>query len=149
MALLASSGLRTKAMTTGSVKSLLDGGLIKIYKGTAPTTADDAEVVADLLCTISLNSSGTGITLQAGGAAGSLVKTSGETWSGVVSAAGTNTATYYRHVASGDTGASSTTEARLQGSISTSGAEMNLANTSLANGSTQTIDYYNLDFPTA
>ena len=41
MALKASTGLRNAMMTTGSLKSRLDLGFIKIYAGTVPATADD------------------------------------------------------------------------------------------------------------
>jgi len=40
--LKASTGLRTKLLDTGSLKSILDGGVINIYSGPVPATADAA-----------------------------------------------------------------------------------------------------------
>jgi hypothetical protein len=94
-----------------------------------------------------VNSTGTGITFASTASGGTIVKNSGEVWSGVNVATGT--ATFYRLVAAGDTGASSTTEARVQGTVATSGADLNLTSTSLTSAATQSIDYYSLTLPTA
>lgn len=145
MALQASTGLRNKLLDTGSLKSLMALGSIKIYSGAIPANAD-AAVTGTLLCTITLNSTATGLSMAAAAAAGVLEKLSSETWSGVNAASGT--ATYYRHVAVGDTGALSTTEARLQGLVGTVGVEMNLSSTTLTSGATQTLDFYSVQLPT-
>jgi hypothetical protein len=143
--LKASTGLRNKLLDTGSVKSILALGFIKIYTGAAPDSADDA-ATGTLLCTISVNSTGTGLTFAASAAAGVLSKNGSEVWSGVNAAGGT--AGYFRHVAVGDDGTSSTTQARLQGDVALSGGELNLSNILLVNGATQTVDYYNVAAPT-
>ncbi len=145
MALQASTGLRDKLLDTGSLKSLMALGSIKIYSGAIPANAD-AAVTGTLLCTITLNSTATGLSMAAAAVAGVLEKLSSETWSGVNAASGT--ATYYRHVAVGDTGALSTTEARLQGLVGTVGVEMNLSSTTLTSGATQTLDFYSVQLPT-
>ena len=145
MALKASTGLRNKLLDTNPLRTVMNLGFIKIYSGAVPTDAD-AAVTGTLLVTISNASGGTGLTFAASAAAGVIAKTSGETWSGVNAAGGV--ASYYRHVASGDTGAVSTTEARVQGLIGVSGSDMNLTNTTLTNGATQTVDYYTLNLPT-
>lgn len=145
MALQASTGLRNKLLDTGSLKSLMALGSIEIYSGAIPANAD-AAVTGTLLCTITLNSTATGLSMAAAAVAGVLEKLSSETWSGVNAASGT--ATYYRHVAVGDTGALSTTEARLQGLVGTVGVEMNLSSTTLTSGATQTLDFYSVQLPT-
>lgn len=142
----ASTGLRNKLLDTGPLNSVLDLGFIKIYAGTEPATADAAIGAATLLCTISNNSTATGIKLETAASAGSIPKESTEVWSGVNVAGGT--ATFYRHVAPGDDGTLSTTQARLQGTIGTSGADLNLSSINLSNGATQTIDYYSVTLPT-
>ncbi len=71
--------------------------------------------------------------------AGSISKTS-DTWSGTV--ATTGVAGFFRLVQIDDTGASSTTEVRAQGAVSTSGAELNMANTTLTAAQTHTVDSY-------
>jgi hypothetical protein len=146
MALKLSTGLRNKLLDTGSLKSTFAAGFIKIYAGTVPADADSSIGSATLLCTISVSSSGTGINFATSASGGSISKASGETWSGVNAATGT--ATFYRHVAVGDDGTSSTTQARMQGLVGTAGAELNLTSVSLNSGATQAIDYYTVALPT-
>lgn len=145
MALKESTGLRNGMLVTGSLRSQLLNGFLKIYSGTAPASADDA-VTGTLLCTISVSSTGTGITLDTTASAGTVSKAPAETWSGVNAATGT--AGYFRHVGSADTGASSTTQPRLQGDVATAGAELNFTSVALTSGATQTVDYYNVALPT-
>ena len=78
---------------------------------------------------------------------GVISKPAAEVWSGVNAAAGT--ATHYRIVKSDDDGAEDTTKTRprAQGSISTSGAELNLSSVNLAAGATTTIDSFSLTLP--
>ena len=139
-----STGLRNAMLDTSTLRAALSGGSIKIYSGAVPATADDA-VTGTLLCTITNNSTSTGITMGAA-TGGVIAKTSSEVWSGVNAATGT--ASYYRHVGAADTGASSTTEPRVQGLIATSGAQLNLTSTSLTSGATQTLDFYSITLPT-
>lgn len=145
MTLKASTGLRTKLLDTGSLKSIFAAGFIKIYSGAAPADAD-AAVTGTLLCTVSINSTGTGINFASAASAGTLAKASGEVWSGANVASGT--AGYFRHVAAGDDGTLSTTQARLQGAVATSGGELNLSSVALTSAATQTVDYYTCALPT-
>jgi len=145
MAIQLSTGLRNAILASGSVKDTLDLGFIKIYGGTAPADANQAENSAQLLCTISVASGGTGITFDAAASNGTLLKNSSEVWSGIVGLTGE--ATHYRHVAASDTGAVSSTEPRIQGTIGISGEDMNLSSVNLQNGATQTIDYYVVAMP--
>ena len=148
MTIKTSTGLRNKMLDTGSLKSRLALGFIKIYSGAEPATADDA-VSGTLLCTISVSGGATGLSLDTTAAAGVLAK-SAEVWSGAIVA--TAVAGYYRFSAVGDTGVGSTTEERIQGSVGLAGADLNLSNTSLttnASLSAQTIDYYVVTLPTA
>jgi len=142
----ASTGLRNHKLASGSVKSALDGGNIKIYAGGAPATADAALGGATLLCTVTVNSTGTGINFDTAASGGVLAKAPGEVWSGVNSATGT--ASFYRHVAAGDDGTESFTAPRIQGNISISGADMNLSSVTLTSGATQTVDFYSVAEPT-
>jgi len=146
MALKTSTGLRTKMLDTNSLKTLFALGFIKIYSGAVPANAD-AAITGTLLCTISNASTATGINMAAAAVAGVLAKLSSEVWSGVNAASAT--ATYYRHIAAGDDGTLSTTQARIQGTVATAGADLNLSATALTSGATQTIDYYTVALPTA
>ena len=83
-------------------------------------------------------------------AAGVLSKLSTQTWSGV--AAATGTAGWFRIEASAtDAGGADSTESimRIDGSIATSGAELNMTPTSITSAATQTISSFSLTLPTA
>jgi hypothetical protein len=66
-------------------------------------------------------------------------------WSGVNIVSGT--AGYFRLVTSVDDGTQSLTQKRLQGSISTNGADMNLSNLNLTQNATLTIDSFTVTLP--
>lgn len=78
MALRLSTGLRNHLLANGSLRNALQGGILEIYSGSQPTTAD-AAVVGTLLATIS-NASGavtsevlaSGTITLTGGASGSI-----------------------------------------------------------------------------
>lgn len=146
MAIKVSTGLRNGALSTGSVKSLMDGGKIKIYSGPVPATADAAIGSATLLCTVSLDSTATGVNFDTAAANGVLSKAPAEVWSGVNS--NTGTPAWYRHVTSADDGTESTTAYRIQGTVGVAGADLNLSSNTLTEGATQTIDYYSIAWPT-
>lgn len=83
-------------------------------------------------------------------AAGVLSKLATQTWSGV--AAATGTAGWFRIEASPtDAGALDSTEAtiRVDGSVATSGAELNMTPTSITSAATQTISSFTISLPTA
>lgn len=144
MAIKLSTGLRNSMLDTGSIKTALNLGLIKIYGGTAPVDADSA-LTGTLLCTISISSGGTGLTLGTA-VSGSIPKTSAETWSGVNVAGGT--ATHFRWVAAGDTGVLSTTEKRMQGTCGTAGADLNMSSVNLTYLATQNLNAASITLPT-
>ena len=148
MTIKTSTGLRNRMLDAGSLKSRLALGFLKIYSGAEPGTAD-AAATGTLLSTISVSGAGTGLSLDTTAAAGVLAKSS-QVWSGPIVATGV--ATYYRFCAAGDTGASSGTEERIQGSVGQAGADLNLSSVSLtanAAASAQTINYYVVALPTA
>jgi len=80
--------------------------------------------------------------------AGLLSKLSSQTWSGVAVASGT--AGWFRfYAAEADAGAADTEadKLRIDGAISTSGAQMTMANTSITSGATQTVSSFGLTLP--
>src|SRR4051812_36438234 len=142
MTIKASTGLRNKLLDTGSLRSIFNLGFIKVYNGTAPGSADDA-VAGTLILTISNNNTGTGLTFAASASGGAITKNLAETWSGAATAS--LAANYYRLVAPGDTGASSTTEPRVQGSVGVTGADLNMtAAGALVNTTVYPIDSFAL-----
>jgi hypothetical protein len=74
-----------------------------------------------------------------------VISIAGGVWSGVNLATGV--ASFFRFVRPDDSGAYSLTDKRLQGTISTSGADCNLSNTTLTVSATTTIDSGNFEVP--
>lgn len=128
-----STGLAAYLMVTGSAKDAFDGGLVKVYSGAAPATAD-AAVSGTLLWTVSVDGDGTGITFSSSASGRSMVKEPTEVWQGAIVATGT--AGYWRLVAAGDDGTLSTTAPRIQGTCGdTADADMYMTNPSLVENS--------------
>ena len=123
-----------------AVKTAYANGVIGIFGGTQPTTANDTEGSAPLLALITLNGgaftagvSTNGINLS-DPVDGVLSKASGETWSGTgLAAAGTaTTATWFRHYTNAYVTGASTTATRYDGAIGTTSAyEMQMTNTTV------------------
>lgn len=142
-----STGLRDHMLVTGSLKGGIDGGVIYIYSGTPPATADAALSGNTLLCTISNNAAGTGINMDTTPASGVLGKAPAEVWRGLVVANGT--ATFYRFAGLADTGTLSTTEKRLQGTVGALAADLIFSNPAFVSGDYKTVDSFNVAVPTA
>ncbi|MGE0383409.1 MAG: hypothetical protein AB7N65_24850 [Vicinamibacterales bacterium] len=135
MALKLSTGAAKKVMDTNPFKTVFNLCFIDIYSGTRPNDPDEA-VPGDAvkLATISNNGTATGLTFEAAATAGELEKNASEVWSEDAVIA-TGSAAWFRMREAGTTGlGASTTEARIDGSIATSGADLNLPTTSLVAG---------------
>lgn len=151
MAISLSTGFAYHVNTQGSVKDALENGspagcLLKIYKGTMPGV-DEAVSGANLLLTLSESSSGNGMTLEGTAGSRTLYNKSTETWSGTVEASGV--ATYYRLARADDTGASSTSQQRVQGVVSDAIdlADLYMSNTTLTASEAKTLTAYALTLP--
>lgn len=142
MSLKLSTGLRNGMLDTSPFKTLLDASRVKLYSGAAPATADEAE--GTLLVSIGSDNADTHCHFLAAAVAGVLSKNA-DIWSGVAGATGT--ASYFRLVVNTDTGVLSTTEIRMQGTVGTSGADINMSAVSIVSGATQTIDTWDLTMP--
>ncbi len=126
------------------VKAILRGCKIAIYSGAQPADADSV-AIGTLLVTISESSGATGLT-WGDALAGVLSKAASETWSGV--AVDTNTAGWFRCYQSGDDPALAETElARFDGSVSTSGAQLNMSSTAIVLSAVQTISNFTFTQP--
>jgi len=145
MALKLSTGLRNAMLDSSNLRTTMNGGLIKVYDGTVPATADAALSGNTLLCTFSLNSTGAGINFDTTATGDTLAKAPAEVWAG--NPAVTGTGTFYRHVAVGDDGTLSTTQARIQGELG-AGNEMLLATNVFTVGVNRVLDAYSITFPT-
>lgn len=142
MSLKLSTGLRDGMLDTSPFKTLLDASRVKIYSGVAPATADAAE--GTLLASIGSDNADTHCHFLAAAVSGVLSKNA-DIWSGVAS--GTGTASYFRLVVNTDTGVLSTTEIRMQGTVGTSGADINMSSVTIVSGATQTVDTWDLTMP--
>lgn len=140
-----STGLVNKLMVTGSFKTTMALGFIDVYSGAQPASGDAAPT-GTKLAVLSLNSTATGLSLEAATtAAGVASKLASEVWSGLILADGV--AGWFRYRAVGDTGVLSTTEARFDGAIATSGAQMSLTTLSLKAGATLTVPAADFTLP--
>ena len=118
-----------------ALASQLNGTMVlNIYSGTVPATADADLGGATLLRTVSVDSTGSGMSFEATTSGGMLVKSTSEIWAGQNVATGT--ASFYRIMNIGDTGATTTTAPRLQGSVGLLNADLILGNVGLVAGVT-------------
>jgi hypothetical protein len=142
-----STGLRNKVLdggAAGGFKGALNLGKIAILTGSQPTSPDNP-ATGTLLGTVTVNDGGTGLTFDAS-VAGVLSKAVAEAWKFHGLADGT--AGWFRFYEAGDTITNtSTTAARLDGSIGTSGAELNLANLSILTAQVNTVDAFTITQP--
>lgn len=148
-----STGLRNEVAKSGgsSYADALADGIIYLFKGTQPDTADDTEGTATNLVKITLASgafvSGTatnGINLDAA-ALGVLSKAVAEVWSGQNLATGV--IGWGRFYANTVVQGESTTAIRFDFAVSQSGAELDAGNTSVQLGGTTTLSTFTLTLP--
>lgn len=140
MSLNRSTALRNKLLDTGSFKTIFALCFINIYSGSRPSTADEAVPGGSvLLATISKDGGVTGLSWDTAAASGELLKKQDEVWQ-EDSVIATGVAGWFRIWEATDTpGGASTTKARADGVIGTSGADLNLSSVSLTAGVPLTI----------
>ena len=150
MALRLSTGLRNMLLGTSCFKTILQNGVIRIFPGVQPASADDGEGASPLLeITVSSGAFTPGTATNglnfAAPAAGACAKASGEVWSGAAATSGT--AGWFRFYANDRAAGADTTHARFDGSVSTSGAQLNMSSTAITAGATTTIDSFVVTMP--
>ena len=134
----------------GSFSDLFRNSVIRIFPGVQPISADSDEGTSPLV-ELSLSSAAfvvgglNGLNMN-GATNGTMVKSPFEVWSGNISLSGTAgwARMYDRNRVTG----ASTTSVRYDGSVATTGAQFNLANTTLTAGSPITLDSLNITLPT-
>lgn len=147
MGMKISTGLAKAMLDTGSFKASLNGMKLKIYSGTEPASADASIGSAVLLCTISDAGGADALSFEAAAVGNVLEKLSSQTWSGTNVASGT--ASFCRLELASDTGATSSSEIRVQGDVGVAGKFLNLSSTALTAEAVQTVDYLSVTMPTA
>lgn len=136
----------------GSISDLFRNSVLDIYSGSQPANADAAETGTKLVSITLSSGAFTGGNATNGlnfdiSTDGRLVKDVDEVWSGLGLAAGT--AGWFRFYANPYTTGSSTSAVRLDGSVATSGGQLNISNTAITIGGTTTIDSATSTMPAA
>jgi hypothetical protein len=117
----------------------------KVYAGTQAASADTGASDTNLIVTVA--NAGNGMTFEPS-SNGVVAKATAETWSGTISLAGTNTATWARFYVDGDdTTATSTTAPRFDCTINTSNADIIVGSASCTNGLTFQINSFSYTAP--
>lgn len=153
--------LAIAACRGGSFNDIFRNGVLRIFSGPQPTTADDVEI-GTLLVEI-INGGGAlgtfvsgspeyGLNFGETATAGILGKAPGEAWSGQADA--TATAGWFRFYPNDRTSnegadGGGETKIRFDGAVATSGAQLNMSNTAITSGGTTTIDTVAVTIPTA
>jgi hypothetical protein len=149
----ASESVTIVALVGGSLKDIFKDGVLKIYNGTQPTSADDGLGGATALVTITEASAtftpgAVAAGLEFGVASAGVLSKSSAVWSGTVASSGT--ASWFRLYANAtDAGGADTTYIypRIDGSVGTSGKDINMSSVSLVAASTTTIDTFAITLP--
>lgn len=134
----------------GSLADIFQNGYIMIYSGSQPANADTAYAGTELVkitvgsgaFVAGTETNGLEFTTSADGE----IEKSSEVWSGVGLTAGT--AGWFRLYANAtDAGGASTVLPRIDGSVGTSGADLNMSSTTIALSATYTIDSFKFTMP--
>ena len=111
-----------------AVAALCNSGTLKIYTGSQPTDANTALGAQTLLATLTLSSTAFGSSSASGSAGSKIVTATANTITDDSSADATGTAAWFRVLKSNGT------SIVMDGSVGTSGCDLNLATTSIVSG---------------
>jgi len=156
MALRLSTGLRNSLLNGGAgegFRGALNTGFLYIYSGSQPASADSA-ASGTLLAVIYSNYPTNTVGLSFDAAAdGEVDKAAAQTWSGAAIATGTAGWFRFQALSTDETGtraaaaAASTSSKRFDGSIATSGGDINISSTSITSGAVQTVSSLTVTMP--
>jgi hypothetical protein len=151
MSLKLSTGLRTGMLNATGFKEAFADGVIYVYSGAQPATAD-AAIQGTLLGKVTVNAGAFAFGSPTNGlefdapAAGVVSKAVAEVWQMVGIAAGT--AGWFRLMGNPtDALGSSTSLPRMDGSVATSGGDLTLPTVTIAIGTPITIDTFQFTLP--
>lgn len=141
-----STGLRNAMMGSSGCKELLTGGKLRIFSGTPPLSADDAED-GELLMELTAGGTGAGLSFAEPSGA-KLSKAVGEVWM-TNSTEASGTATHFRFVAAGDDPLdSSSSSIRIQGTVGEVASDMNVTDPEIASGEPWILNHFRIGLPT-
>ncbi len=146
-----SNALRTAILGTQGVSELLTGGVIHVFSGPIPATADEAlDVGGAHTLLITVDNSGSGVSFDTP-VNGVLPKLPSETWGGTFAASGAPT--FYRWCAASDAGtaAGGASTYRVQGSAGgpLDAVEFDLGANPVTSGNSFTLSVANIRQPSA
>lgn len=151
MALRIGTGTRNKLLSgasgSGGLKAILDGGVMDIFTGSQPASANYVETGTKLIRISSTSGSAATDGLRFGTAAAGIQPLTVPAWTGVVTVAGV--AGWFRFYGTAGTSGTSATADRMDGAVGVSGADLNLSHTSLVVDSVLTISSFNITQPAA
>ena len=143
-----STGLRNGILNSTGIKEAMADGILRIYSGAQPASADTA-VSGTLLLEVTVDGGAFTSGVATNGLEfdaptnGVLAKAVAETWRGNGLAIGV--AGWFRFFANPvDAGGSSTALPRIDGSVGRSAADLNLSNVNIAVGVPNTIDVFQI-----
>ena len=148
MAVRFSTGLRNAMLGSTGLDAALTNGVIYIYSGAQPATADSA-IAGVLLGKVTVDAGAFAHGSPTNGlnfdspVAGVIAKAAAENWqfNGVAD----GTAGWFRFAGNpNDDGTSSTTLSRIDGSIAKTGGDMTLSNTAIVTAAPNTVDVFQL-----
>lgn len=138
MAFKFSTELRRQQCVVGSLKQILDGGVIRVYSGPVPASADAGLAGNTLL--LEIDAEGAGLTFESTASGATLTKSLSQIWQANNLANGT--ATFFRFVKAADTGTQTPSEVRIQGTIGGPAADLTISNATLVQGAPQRLEYF-------
>lgn len=130
----------TAAAANDAVKVLCNSGTIKVYTGSQPTDANTAIGAQTLLGTFSFGATAFGSS-SASGSAPNRVSTATANSISDITAVATGTATWFRVLKSDGT------TVVMDGSVGTSGCDLNLTDTSITSGEAMSVASFTLSTP--
>lgn len=141
------------ALTGGSLRDIFKRGVLKIYNGTQPSSPDSSiggatPLVVISVASVAFVSGAVANGLEFGAAALGAIAKNSDVWSGVIASSGT--AGWFRFYANPtDAGGADTTYIypRIDGTVGTSGRELNMTSTTLTAGATLTVDSFEITLP--
>ena len=141
MTTIVSSGFKAGILGPQSFEQLMDGGIIRLYSGTQPDSADDA-VPGPSVELGTIDSSGG---LQYARAGGTVVKAAFQAWT--LQGIATGTLGWFRIYANpADDGSASLSAVRIDGTIGPSG-EMRLPAYTVTPDTTRVVDNFGFSLP--
>lgn len=120
----------TTIAAVNAIAVLCNSGTLKIYSGTQPTDANTAITSQTLLSTLTFGSTAFASATASGSAGSKVVTATANSITSDTNAAATGTAAWFRCLKSDGT------TVVMDGSVGTSGADLNLNTTSIVSGAT-------------